>query len=75
MGLFERQRMCLQCRGLGKRIVHHSKTYRETSHCYACDGSGRVKLMANGKPEPAFGWGASTSVPPPGSALAGNRNP
>ncbi len=58
--------MCLQCRGLGKRIVHHSKTYRETSHCYACDGSGRVRLMANGKPEPSFGWGgAGTSVGPP----------
>ena len=43
MGLFDRTRMCLQCRGLGKRIVHHSKTYRETAHCYACDGAGRVQ--------------------------------
>jgi hypothetical protein len=65
MGLFDRTRMCLQCRGLGKVIVHHSKTYRETAHCYACDGAGRVKLMADGRPEPGFGWGVGTSVPPP----------
>jgi hypothetical protein len=62
--------MCLQCRGLGKRITHHSKTYRETAHCYACDGSGRVKLMADGRPEPGFGWGVGTSVPPaPGTQV------
>ena len=67
--------MCLQCRGLGKVIVHHSRTYRETAHCYACDGSGRVRLMPDGRPEPRFGWGVGTSVPPPGSTLTGHRNP
>ncbi|WP_270041669.1 hypothetical protein [Solirubrobacter ginsenosidimutans] len=68
MGLFDGSsvRMCLQCRGLGKVIVHHSKTYRETSHCYVCDGAGRVKLMKDGRPEPGFGWGVGTSVAPPG---------
>jgi hypothetical protein len=68
MGLFgaSSTRMCLQCHGLGRLIVHATKTYRETSHCYACDGAGRVRVMPDGRPEPSFGWGRSTSQAPPG---------
>ena len=67
MGLFERSRMrmCLHCRGLGRVIVHASRTYRKTAHCYECDGAGRVRVLADGRPEPGFGWGVGTSVPPP----------
>jgi hypothetical protein len=67
MGFFDgsRVRMCLHCRGLGKVVVHHSKTYRATSHCYVCDGAGRVMLTSDGRPAPGFGWGVGTSVPPP----------
>ncbi len=53
--------------------MHHSKTYRQTAHCYACDGAGRVKLMADGRPEPGFGWGVGTSVPPPPAGESAKR--
>ena len=71
MGLFgrSRERRCSSCAGEGKVVVETSASYRRTVHCYACDGTGRVRLLPDGRPEPGYGWGQSGSTAPPSSQL------
>ncbi len=56
-------------------MVEASASYRRTAHCYACDGSGRVRLLPDGRPEPGYGWGRADSVAPPAQVLPGTAIP
>lgn len=70
MGLFggSRVRRCAECGARGNVVVESSRFYRRTVHCYACDGTGKVRVMPNGEPEPLWGWGRRESQPPPQAA-------
>jgi hypothetical protein len=46
-------------------VVESSRFYRRTVHCYACDGTGKVRVLADGRLEPAWGWSRGASQPPP----------
>jgi hypothetical protein len=65
----------MPCGGRGFIVVEINASYRRTTHCYACDGTGRVRLLPDGRPEPGYGWGQAGSVAPPLQPLPGTAIP